>query len=563
MIRALLGLLLLVACSSPTAGSEWQLDERGLAGYAIATGIAAGPDGTIYVSTYREGAVYVRRSGEPWSRDPALDRLAGYGVASARPETAIAATVDGVYRTEDAGRRWQRVTDQRAAYSVAFDRDGIAWAGLEGALLRSADDGKTWQETARLDPAITVLGISRSAAGLSLATAGGGIRLLREDGLHQSLPTRQVVSSIAADSAGRLVARIEGRVWRSDRGDAWEPVAEFSRPVLAVGAAAGALLAATEGTGVLRSEDGGWTWEPVGGALGAPVYAVGGGEQIVAATAHGVLIAGPTGWETTGDGFGRPLVRSLSSGGALLAATSDGIYRRDASGWSALSRDLRGVATLFVVAAGNELVAGTFEGGIVRSEDGGRRWETVTEREYRRAIIPALAVAGDRIVARVKYDRTLQSRDRGESWALTDAGLAGRTVFSLAADGDGFWAGTDAGVFRLTEALWEALPPLAGPASALLTTPGGLVAGTPDGLWRLENGAWRRDGLAGRQVIAILAGRDGQPEIVGTSVDGVFRRSNNRWQAIGPTGVRINALAIDPADGGLVVAAESGVWRRR
>ncbi|GIW05872.1 MAG: hypothetical protein KatS3mg060_0677 [Dehalococcoidia bacterium] len=562
-VLALLLLALLSACRLPASEPVWTRDDSGLPGYAIPTGLAVGPDQTIYLSLYREDGVVVRRPGEGWHVASDLRGVAAYGVAAGPPSVALAATVDGVYRTDDGGRSWRRVSARQPIYAVHFDRDGAAWAGGEGEILRSSDGGKSWSVAARFDSLVTVLGLARGRAGLVVATAGGGLRLWRDDGLHQTLSTRQVVSSVAADREGRLAARIEGRLWISVSGETWEPAGSFDRPVVAVGAADDALLAATEGAGVYRSQDGGARWTLVGGPLSATVYAVGGGERVWAATAHGVLAAGVEGWETTGERVGRPLVRGMAAAGALLAATSDGVYQREADGWRPLGRDLRGVLTLFVLPAGGTLVAGTFERGILRSTDGGRSWETVTEAEYARAIVPSIAAGGDTLVARVEYDRTLQSRDRGESWALADAGLAGRTVFAVATDGQAFWAGTDAGVYRFEESVWRALPPLAGTVSALLATNEGLVAGTSDGLWRLGQGSWGRFGLDGRHVVALLAGADGRLEIAGTSSDGLFRRDGAGWRAFGLTGERINALARDPRDGALVVATESGVWRTR
>lgn len=568
-MRPLLALLLATAvagCAIAPATPEWVRDDAGLPRYAIVTGLAVGSDETVYVSLYREDGVAVRRRGEEWEAPAELRGIAGYGVAAfSQAGVALAATVDGVYRTDDAGRRWARTSARSPIYAVAFDPDGTAWAGGEGELLRSPDRGQSWAIGARFDPQTTILGLARGHAGLVVATAGSGIWLLRTDGLHQTLATRQVVSSVAADSEGRLVARSEGRLWTSATGETWTPGPMLPRPVVAVGAAAGTLLAATEGAGVFQSRDGGATWSRVGEALSTTVYAAAGSERLwAAATAHGVLVAGPEGWEAAGDGVGRPLVRGLAAaGGALLAATSDGIYRREPVGWRPLSRDLRDTLTLFVLPAGGALFAGTFERGILRSSDGGRNWEPVTEAEYRRAIVPAIAAGGETLVARVEYDRTLQSRDGGATWALADSGLTGRTVFAVASDGQAFWAGTDDGVYRLDETTWRAMPALGGTVSTLLATVDGLVAGTSDGLWQWDGTTWRRFGLDGQHVVAVLAGSDGRLEFAATSSDGLFRRTGLGWRAVGLAGERINAIARDPTDGRLVVATDSGVWRTR
>ncbi|GIW12012.1 MAG: hypothetical protein KatS3mg061_3069 [Dehalococcoidia bacterium] len=558
----LLAVLSLSACRAPAP--QWERDEQGLPGYALATGLAVGPDETVYVAVYREGAVYVQRPGEAWSASADLEDLAAYAVAAApTPGLAFAGTVDGVYRTEDDGRSWQRTGPRLAITALLVGRDGVVWAGGEGVLLRSEDGGRSWQRAWQFDPLVTVLGLAEGRAGLVLATAGAGLLLWRAGQPQAVLPLARVVSSVAADAAGRLVARSEGTLWRSESGEEWTEVSlPVPRPVVAVGAIPEGLLATSEGAGVFLSRDGGQQWRQVASPLAMTVYAAGGRTRVWAATAQGVLVEEGGSWRPSGPGYGRPLVRGLATSDALLAATSDGVYRREAEGWRPIGSDLRGVLTLFVLPAGRQLFAGTWERGVVRSTDGGASWETVTEFEYQQAIIPQLARGGETLLARVEYDRTLRS-DGGERWALADEGLMGRTVFALASDGQSFWAGTDAGVFWLDGARWRALAPLAGSVTALLATPTGLVAGTTDGLFRWQGERWQPAGLAGRHVVALLAGADGQPAVAGTSHAGVFRWRGGRWELLGLVGERVNSLARDPASGELVVATERGVWRLR
>ncbi|MCS7002582.1 MAG: hypothetical protein NZ518_07030, partial [Dehalococcoidia bacterium] len=455
--------------------------------------------------------------------------------------------------------------DDLPVYAVAFAADGRAWAGRAGDLLRSDDQGQSWQVVATLPPTVTVLSLAPLPDGqVAIGSGGAGILRFGPDGLRVISATHQFVSAIAADSAGRIVARVEGQVWRGGVSAPWQRV---DLPVtMAVASGPTGFLAATEREGVWQSVDG-VTWRPVGGAIRGTVYAVASGRSLWAATNQAALRLDGQRWTPIAAGYGRPLVRSLAAGyGALFAATADGVYRRDADGWRPVGRDLADTLTLAVLPIGpSTIVAGTWERGVMKTDDGGRSWEAVTEFEYSRAIIPALAADGATLVARVEYARVLRSVDGGDSWTLADRGMLTRTVFSVSAYGGQFFAGTDAGVYRWVDGEWRPLPgqPADGVVTALLATPTGPVAGTVDGLWRATATGWERTGLRGRHVVSILPGPDGAALAVATADDGAFVRRDGAWRRLGPPDVRLNSIAIDPRDDSLVAAAETGVFRLR
>lgn len=111
----------------------------------------------------------------------------------------------------------------------------------------------------------------------------------------------------------------------------------------------------------------------------------------------------------------------------LYAATGDGIARLDEAGetWTAeLSLPGSGAQCLAVDPADSDTVyAGLREGGVRRSDDGGRSWEDCALPE---AAVFSLAVsaADGAVYAGTEPSRLFRSGDRGESWCELEALLA-------------------------------------------------------------------------------------------------------------------------------------------
>jgi photosystem II stability/assembly factor-like uncharacterized protein len=94
-----------------------------------------------------------------------------------------------------------------------------------------------------------------------------------------------------------------------------------------------------------------------------------------------------------------------------------------------------------------ELYAGTFDGGVFHSSDGGKSWTPISR-----------ALPNDSIRGLITNDRGIyvatgrgiyKTVDRGRQWMPLNKGLSNLSVQVLFDAGDGAWyAGTNSGVFR-------------------------------------------------------------------------------------------------------------------
>jgi photosystem II stability/assembly factor-like uncharacterized protein len=338
---------------------------------------------TMYIAAGDALAVVSRRNGT-WEARLRLEGLPAQCVAAdpLRPERAYCGTFNrGLWRSDDAGQTWQQVggsqTDgipQVAVLSVAVSRverggqDGVVWAGTEpSAIFRSDDGGTTWRE----QPALRDL---PSAPTWSFPPR----------------PWTSHVRCIAPDplEAGRLFAGIEaGGVMRSlDGGATWEDSksgAQRDAHTLVTHPSAPGRVYEAAGGGFAESRDGGTTWQRDDDGL-AWRYLWG-------------LAADPADPETL------VVSASRSARQAHYAGSEEAtLYRRMAnSSWQEVRHGLpEPQGTPAYLVATNEaephvFYAAPHQGDLYRSGDGGLTWERLTIQwpdGYRPADVRGLVV---------------------------------------------------------------------------------------------------------------------------------------------------------------------------
>lgn len=195
----------------------------------------------------------------------------------------------------------------------------------------------------------------------------------------------------------------------------------------------------------------------------------------------------------------------LAAGEAVYAAKQSGLYRIGAGGEE---RNLyqswlpdQDLPTLAIANAGNLLLAG-INGGVARSEDGGRNWEA---RQFRApaplvtclALSPCFEDDGCALAGAFE-DGAFRSTDGGETWRAVNHGLFDHSIYALAlsphfaADGIAY-VGTGSGIYRSENGgrLWWDLTMPAGDETVLsldLAESGALYAGCETrGLLRLSD----------------------------------------------------------------------------
>ncbi len=158
------------------------------------------------------------------------------------------------------------------------------------------------------------------------------------------------------------------------------------------------------------------------------------------------------------------------------------------------------------------------------------------------------------------YDRAgIYKSDGGASWRVSDAGLAGASVFTLAQDPRNprvLYAGSVAGVYRSTDegASWHHLGDIVQPVYALLfdrQQPGVVYAGALGAVLRSSDGGttWARyeDGLSDVSVLALAEAGTANVLYAGTNGGGIMRSSDGMaWVSVYPTTTVISCLVTDP-----------------
>jgi photosystem II stability/assembly factor-like uncharacterized protein len=274
---------------STDAGASW-------------TALPGSPDGGVvaidprnpailYASTLDEGLARSRDGGSHWTRVIADRRLfiQALAVDPARPSRIyLGASRGGLWKSEDSGASWVSASQGLPAginstitALVAVPRPaGTAYAGTASNMVfKTTDGGASWTAASNGLPRVIVL---------ALAAAPSDPRTLYvslEQGVYRTVnggaswtaspaPSASPIVSLAVDPrAARTVyagSRLNGLFKTTDGGGNWDAVDSFPSPsvkALAVDSTraaavyAGGALLRTDPGGVLRSADGGASWQ--------------------------------------------------------------------------------------------------------------------------------------------------------------------------------------------------------------------------------------------------------------------------------------------------------------
>ncbi len=308
---------------------------------------------------------------------------------------------------------------------------------------------------------------------------------------------------------------------------------------------------------------------------------------------RGVFISTDNGktWREAGSGLGNLTVNALTvAGGAVLAATSTGIYRSGdgGQGWTVTGLSNLSVTSLLV--SSTNIFAGTSQGRVFHSSNDGRSWQERTS-VLSFPTISAFAKVGDQLFAGTSRG-VFRSTDQGQSWTSVNTGLPNNNapvVRTLTVSGTTLYIGTNlyrdaannllpqvyattdngqswaavGGVIRL--ALFGTLTGL-GNVNALLFEGASLLALTSFGAASYNGQAWEELPVTRGLPVGIginSSTRSGGTTLLGTN-GGVFALASeaSSWTAnnAGLTAVNVNALAGN-ADAILASTGASGLFR--
>jgi hypothetical protein len=504
---------------SPDGGRSWRA--LGLGGMRI-DALAVDPvrPATVYAGT-GDGVFKTIDSGRSWRRasrglfkehppDGRRHRLiegyvSGLAIDPRKPATVYATTWGGTYRSVDAGRSWRRfvLPGGGAVSQIAFARDEpVVLAEIaehDGiGFARSTDGGRTWSP----------LSLRRPRFG------AGALAFDPRDARTVYLPIGH-----------------RGLLKSTDGGASWRRI--YDREVVSLTLdPAGTLYLATT-TALVASRDGGESWNTLGIDLRRDE--------------HVWLLAADPSWHD---------VVYAASAGRILRSVDGGAT------WIEATRGLRASRVAALAAAQNDLyaAAGT---GLFRSVDAGATW-----RPLDTGAVPT-AVAVDPTRPETLYMATaasgvFRSDDRGTTWRATH-GLTRRRIEALAADEGGrlYAAMLGGGIVTSDDRGLSWRPTRVRGNSFALTVAGGTAYGATanGGVWRTEDGpTWTKQGHVCCGRVNALAADLADPDVVYAGNGfGIFRSDDGgvEWRHVGPAGVQVQALAIDPRSSRTVYA---GTW---
>jgi photosystem II stability/assembly factor-like uncharacterized protein len=274
----------------------------------LSIAFSAAQPGAVYAGTTR-GVLTSRDGGSTWAlstRGLQPEPCAGpFPCVSTReiwaiavdptlPSRLLAGGNNGIFESQDGGRRWLPVDDplsQRMIFALRFDPEApsTVYAGTDAGFWRSENGGRTWHASSEGLDNIAVRAIASEPAPSSLIYAatdrgvygsenGGETWFSLNEGIAvdsriplvtHTVPVADIV--ISSEAPGTVyAATFYAGVFRSDDyGRNWHatgtPTGQFFIPVFSMALdpeRPGRVLAGTGRDGVFRSLDGGASWQP-------------------------------------------------------------------------------------------------------------------------------------------------------------------------------------------------------------------------------------------------------------------------------------------------------------
>lgn len=559
-------------------GAHWELLGRaGARADSVVTAILVDPRDpkSLFAATWTRdpaagGGVFQSGDG---GRNWAGAGLAGQAVralamAPSSPDTLVAGTLDGIYRTRDAGRTWSRISPQgdaeiRNLDSLAVDPKDpdVIYAGTFHLPWKTTDGGMSWQSihTGMIDDSdVMSILADRKQPGRVYASACSGIYRSEDGGAlwekvqgipYESRRTVQILQD-AQHPDIVLAATTEG-LWKSaDAGSTWIRLTPADWPVTGIVLGPGetrAVLIGVEQRGVLSSGDGGEHFaESNDGFLHRQVLALA-ADPSDARHVLAELANAPAPFVETMDG-GRTW---LPLGPGLDSQKIIKIYGTPDGWWGAL-RD--GGFARYDVSKGRE--AWTIAGRIASVPPRGPTRSQAPAVKggplYRRfdLVVNDLAFSGPIWFAAT--DRGLQvSRDNGRTWAGLSVGAISTIPLDsvcVSADARHIWIGAIHDVAGSSDGgvswTWHSLPSMGGSLRHLWIAEEEsqegeiLLANTQRGLYssRDSGGTWQAEGFGLPEVPLSDLAVSGEVFIASVETGGLYfsRDAGRSWSPLDP-----------------------------
>lgn len=232
---------------SADAGTTWKRVDHKLTDLAL---LSVDRRGSHTVAVGQAGLVMVEESPGKWVKIDAGDEARLFSVSVSTSGLAVAVGEFGkVIKSEDGGRTWASTAPDWAAFAdqesfgtgepnmyaaYVSDSDEITIAGEFGVMLRSTDKGASWRVLRPVTPGVPTIFamyLAPSGQGNSYAVGQDGTMLTSADGgltwTQCTMPTKSNFLGVTAAADGRVVVTGMRIMMRSQNGGlTWEPIEE-------------------------------------------------------------------------------------------------------------------------------------------------------------------------------------------------------------------------------------------------------------------------------------------------------------------------------------------------
>jgi photosystem II stability/assembly factor-like uncharacterized protein len=357
---------------SSDGGSTWTLSNTGFPSGMWAKSFAIQP-GYIFAGTYSEGIFVSTDNGATWNamnngipdlpfptglphNYPSVEALLCSG-----PDV-IAATVDGVYLSNDNGNTWYEsflqilgtnVTAIAAGYTPIFagtERNGVYTSWDQGASWMRTNNGLTSYDVKAIAVKDSSVFVSVMNQKVFRSDDYGGSWVPASSGLTSDVGVLEAdnISVMAITTGGMFVPRSLFRTY--DKGLNWiEITTSFTGAMTAVASQSGEIYVGTDLGKIYYSNNNGSSWQDISGTLPAvKINSILLNNTMVYAGTDGSGVyttgAGGTGWNLSNAGIANDTIRDLiQEGGTIYAITwGGGVYSSTTQGasWNSFNTGL-------------------------------------------------------------------------------------------------------------------------------------------------------------------------------------------------------------------------------
>ncbi|MDQ7052939.1 MAG: YCF48-related protein [candidate division KSB1 bacterium] len=501
----------------------------------------------------------------------------------------IGTRLDGLFRSSDGGRTWTHIQDASSAsflfnsvWDMTKNSQGHLFAATNYGIYRSTDNGDTWTPfyTGLTDRNIQALAINSTDVLFAGSNTGGMFR--SEDNGENWIPINNGLSalkmrSVAINSLGDVFAgTTEGLFISSDNGNNWAEISSGlgNKHILTIFVTPEDSLFIGTYNGAFRSGDHGANWTKLVGPFGfiqsfarnsSNMLFAGGGGFFFRSIDNGLTWSQTLAEKLT---FAIFLDLYVTPSQNLIAATfNNGVISSSDNGntWEPQNTGLTAVDIVTMTQTPSGTIFAGGNNGLFRTQDGGENWS--------RIVVDTIGL-DVRFIASSKTGRLFAgigrflaiSDDDGESWTVADSRFTDRFPESIAfGSGSDVYVGVYGQIFKSTDGgdtwteLTTPIPNTRVQAMGVSST-GTVFAGTrKNGVYRSTDAGttWVEvnNGLSENfDITSFLFQPNG--DVLLSALDGVFRSSNNgdTWEQQGMVPSRgVKDLARD-SGGNLFIA---------